>query len=246
MGIFNDPKRLAKILASVKVNYRERPLSPIQVAKELQEACKELGSNEIETQARFGIGTNMWGQFKRLSNISEDIENQVSWGESDPTSLTLGFSAASFMARFSRAEQNKLVAASWDYDKVLTNQDMKDIFTYKRENPEKTIDDAISDVFKFNHLEKEIIHMFISGLDPQIYENIKQASENQGVPLKEFTKNILNKKLSEGSVTSTNPKETFIRITFSKEGKQIFENIFQQSKISRNDFVNYLFREGGF
>ena len=80
MGIFNDPKRLAKILSSIKVPYSERPLKPIQVAQELQEACKELGGDEKETQKRFGIKQSMWSGFKRLLNISEDIESAVDWG----------------------------------------------------------------------------------------------------------------------------------------------------------------------
>jgi len=126
MGIFNDPKRLAQILASVKVNYKERPLSPIQVAKELQEACKELGGDENATRKRFGIEKSMWSQFKRLLNISEEIENLVIWGKSDPESNSLGFSVASFMARFPKDEQLILESASKKAKITHTNLRLQD------------------------------------------------------------------------------------------------------------------------
>ena len=46
MGIFDEPERLGLLLASVKVDYEQRPLTPIQAAQWIQEAIEELGGKE--------------------------------------------------------------------------------------------------------------------------------------------------------------------------------------------------------
>ena len=150
------------------------------------------------------------------------------------------------MARFPKEEQIKLVSASWTYQKPLTADDMKDIYSYKLNNPQKTIDDCISDVFHVNH-KSEPIQIFISGLKETIYENLKKESEKKNIPLKDFTKEVFSRHFSEDSIINVNPRSTFIRITFSKKGKIEFEELVKkQTKVSRNDFVNYIFTEEGF
>ena len=246
MGIFNEPKRLAKILASVKVNYEERPLKPIEVAKELQTACKELGDDESAVQKRLGLSASMWSAFKRLLTISEDIQNEIKWGSSDPESLRLGFSVAHVISKFSKEDQNKLVAASWEYDRPLRHVDLKHIHSFMLNNPDKTIEECISEIFQVNHPKRDIIRLFISSLDSQIFENLKKESVKEKIPLKAFSKNILSKNFSLDSILSVMPHQTFIQIAFTENGKKEFEKLLLDSKTPKNDFLSHLFKQEGF
>ena len=65
MGIFNEPKRLGLLLASVKVNYEERPLTPIQAAEWIQEAIEELGGKD-KVMERLDLSSSMMNGFQNL------------------------------------------------------------------------------------------------------------------------------------------------------------------------------------
>ena len=246
MGIFNEPTRLAKILASIKVPYETRPLSPIEVANELRNACAELDGNESSVQKRFGLGNSMWHAFKRLLTISEDIQSEIKWGESDSKSLKIGFSAAHAICKFSKEDQNKLVAASWEYERPLTHTDLENIHSLKIDNPEKTIEECISAIFKVNHPKHTTIRLYIAGLDTAIFTNLQKEAANQGISIKELSKQALSKSLPDNSVRSVNPQDTFVRISFSDGGMKAFEKLLATSGVHRNDFINHLFIEAGF
>ena len=250
MGIFTDPDRLAKILASIKVLDRtaKRPLKPIQLARELQVALKELDGDKDKTMKRFNIGSSMWTGFEGLLSISPNIENGIDWGESDPETLTIGFSAAQYMAKFSHENQEKLVAASWEFEKPLTKQNMKDIRQFMKNNPEKTIEECIEDILQFRLREerKIVTTIYFAGLDESIYENLKNESKKNNISLKELATKILSKKLPDGAVQSAKPSPDSIRIIFSNNGQKEFEKLLNKSNVNRNDFVNHLFTEEGF
>ena len=250
MGIFTNPDRLAKILASIKVLDRtaKRPLKPIQVARELQDALKELGGDKDKVMKRFNIGIDMWNGFEGLLGISPNIENGIDWGESDPETLTIGFSAAHYMAEFSHENQEKLVAASWEFEKPLRKQNMRDIKQYMKNNPKVTINDAIEKILQFHLREdrKIVTTLYFAGLDESIYQNLKNESEQNNITLKELAAKILSKKLPDGAIHSAKPSPDSIRIIFSSNGKSEFEKLLKQSNVERNDFVNHLFAEEGF
>ena len=250
MGIFTDPERLAKILASIKVSDRtaKRPLKPVKLARELQEACKELDGDWEKTATRFGIKKDMWNGFQGLLAISPNIENGIDWGESDPETLTIGFSAAHYMAKFSHENQEKLVASSWEFEKPLRKSDMKDIKQYMTRNPEKTIEDAIKEILQF-HLREErkiVTTLYFAGLDESIYENLKNESKKNNISLKELATKVISKKLPAGAIQSAKPSPDSIQIIFSKNGQEEFEMLLGKSNINRHDFVNHLFTEEGF
>ena len=88
MGIFDEPKRLGLLLASVKVDYEERPLTPIQAAEWIQEAIEELGGKE-KVKERLDIGDSMINGFQNLlTKVSEDIASSFKSFSSFESSLT--------------------------------------------------------------------------------------------------------------------------------------------------------------
>jgi len=245
MGIFNDPKRLAKLLLSFKVPEKDRQLPPIIAAKWLKEAVDELGSVQ-EVMDRVDLKKTMWGDFQKLLTIHEDIENSIKWGESNPETMELGFSVARVISYFEPSEQIDLVNAMWDYGKPFTHDELRRIKSYCASHSEKSLDDAITNILKFDRPKKTVISIFISGLKESIYENLAVKSTEKNTSLDEFTKQILSKQLPENSVTSVKTRKNLIRIVFSENGKKEFNNLIVSKSISKNDIINYIFQAEGF
>ena len=130
-NIFKDPKRLARLLASIKVNYSEgRPLSPVEVAKELQSVCQnELGGDKAEAQRRFDLHASMWSGFERLLTLAPEIQDMVIWGASEEN-LGLGFTVSHFMAKFKPEDQSAIIDASWEHDRPIRKEELKEMEKY--------------------------------------------------------------------------------------------------------------------
>ena len=187
----------------------------------------------------------MWTGFEGLLSISPNIENGIDWCESDPETLTIGFSAAQYMAKFSHENQEKLVAASWEFEKPLTKQNMKDIRQFMKNNPEKTIEGCIEDILQFRLREerKIVTTIYFAGLDESIYENLKNESKKNNISLKELATKILSKKLPDGAVQSAKPSPDSIRIIFSNNGQKEFEKLLNKSNVASPQASCILFAE---
>ena len=108
------------------------------------------------------------------------------------------------------------------------------------------MDDAITNILKFDRPKKTVISIFISGLKESIYENLVAKSTEKNTSLDEFTKQILSKQLPENSVTSVKTRKNLIRIVFSENGKKEFNKLIVSESISKNDIINYIFQAEGF
>lgn len=245
MGIFDDPKRLAKLLGSVKVPGSKRPLRPVTVARYLQEGCKELGSKE-EVMKRVDLATSMWSGFERILSIDEDIENVICWGKSNSETLEIGFSVSHVLALFTPYEQQEIVNMMWDSSKSLTHDELRRIRTYHLSHPEQSVSDAVAHILKLDRPNKTIVSIFISGLKENIFENIKKIALEKNTTINDLAKEIFSKHLDATAVTGINVKPNVIRISFSENGKKEFIKFGKENKINKNDIVNYIFKIEGF
>jgi len=247
MGIFNEPKRLAKLLASVKVHGSHRPLPPIQTARWLKEGVDELGGKQ-QVMDRVGIAKSMWTAFEKVRSIDEDIENGICWGKSNPDTLQIGFSVAHYLAEgLEPSEQHTLLYEMWEMDRPYTTDEIKRIKSYYKSNPSKSIQEAVAHILKLDRPpKKEIIFIFISGLKENIYHNLKKRSEENNLPLDEFAKQVFSKNFSENSITGIKVRQNVVRIIFSEKGKKEFNKMARDKKISKNDMVNHIFEIEGF
>ena len=245
MGIFDNPKSLAKLLLSFKVPEKDRQLPPVVAAKWLQQGEKELGSAQ-EVMNRVNLKRSMWDGFKKLLTIDEDIENSIKWGQSNPETLQIGMSAARAIASFDSSEQIELVNAMWDSEKPFGYDLLLRIKSYRKSHPEKSLDDAITHILKIDRPKKTVIFIFISGLKERIYENLVVKSAEKNIPLDDLVKQILSKQLPENSITSVKTRKNLARIVFSENGKIEFNNLARSKSISKNDIVNHIFESEGF
>ena len=242
-SIFDDSKRLARLLGSIKVNYKQRPLTPIQVANELKLVCEtELNGDKKEAQRRFDLSESMWSGFMRLLTLSPEIQDTVIWGESDKESLGLGFTAAHFMAKFDEKDQNAIMDMSWQNEKPLRKDEIKELHQWMNENPNKTIQECIQEIFDYRVTsKKEVMHYFISGLESEIFDLLEMKAKKNKVPIQDFAKEIFSRRFRTNSVLSVKPHKDWVRITFSGPGRRQLDEIMITEGVDKNDIVNHIF-----
>ncbi len=244
MGIFNDPKRLAKLLMCFKVHESARPLSPIAVAEWLKEAEDELG-NAQDVMKRVGIEKFMWDGFRTLLSIHGEFKDQVKWGASNPRTMQIGMSAARVIGTFKPEDQNILIGSMWDYGTPFGYEELRRIKAcYTSES--LTLPEAIKKIMKSDRIQRTVIFMFISGLDESIRDNLSRESDKRGIPLNDLTKQILSEHLPENSITSVKILQNAIRIVFTENGKKEFDKLIKSESINKNDMVNHMLKAGGF
>ena len=248
MGIFNDPKRLAKLLASVKTS-GVRPLSPIEVSEYIQEAIVELG-DEKEVMKRLDIGTSMMNGFKNLiTKVAEDLQNTAAWGKTDLENGKINFTSMHLMSALEKDEQIKLFNAAEqryynDGTEFPNKEEFKRIKEDYKKNPEKTIDDAISYILKIDRPPKGFTSaVFMAALDQEVFEMLQAKAENDGESVKETALKILKKHYAENVESVKVMESGIIRMLFSKEGKDEFDRKAASKKIRKNQLVNDLVKE---
>lgn len=248
-NIFKDPKRLARLLASIKVNYSEgRPLSPVEVAKELQSVCQnELGGDKAEAQRRFDLHASMWSGFERLLTLAPEIQDTVIWGSSDEK-LGLGFTVAHHMAKFKPEYQSAIIDAMFEHERPIAKEEIKQMHQYLRENPEKTIDDCIESVLQITRLSstRETTHHFLSALETRIFDKLKSKAVKDNIPINQLAREIFSRRFKEGSILGVSPRNDWIRITFSAGGRRELSKIMEETGIIRDEIVNYIFNQEEF
>ena len=246
MGIFDEPKRLGLLLASVKVDYEERPLTPIQAAEWIQEAIEELGGKE-KVKERLDIGDSMINGFQNLlTKVSEDIASSFKWGKTDVKNGMLNFTAAHLMSAFKPEEQNKLFSACFELaqkgTKFPTKEELKRVKQYYNENKDVNFDDAIAYIFKMDRPPEGFTSsIFMAVLDKDVFDKLMKKVEERNSSAKEVAQEVLRKNLGENSVSGIRVMESgIIRVIFSKEGKEKFDTDAKAKSLRKNAFMNNL------
>jgi hypothetical protein len=249
MGIFNEPKRLAKLLASVKTS-GVRPLTPIQVSEYIQEAIVELG-DEKEVMKRLDLSTSMMNGFKNLiTKVTDELQNTAAWGKTDLENGKINFTALHLMSTLEKDEQIKLFNAAEaryhnDGIEFPIKEEFKRIKEYYKKNPEKTIDDAISHILKMDRPPRGFFSsIFMAALDREVFEMLQGKAENDGEPVKESALKILKTHYAENIESVKVMESGIIRMIFSKEGKDKFDKKAESKKIRKNQLINDLVKEG--
>lgn len=109
------PELKNKLQLSVGSQKKNRPLSPIEVAKGFQ-LCEGDGmtAREIADLVHFN-GTGMIAKFKRLLILPEEVQDWVDWGENKESLIS--FTGASELTKLKKkSDQKKLAELAVKYN----------------------------------------------------------------------------------------------------------------------------------
>lgn len=248
MSLLQNPKRLAKLLASIQVSHSERPLGPIEVAKEIQAMLAELGNDAQELQNRLPLSSSMISAFARVLTLPENIQNIVSWGESRhgmSGSGEMSFSAAQQLARLeSPGDILRLVGTTLSMQRPVTKEEIKTTVSLKRRNPEKGIDECIREVLNVTRTYTVNHFIFISGIDQQSAKTLEAAAQKEGRGPREVALDVLSGTFPPGSVKDVKVGGDHIRVSLSEEGHGFIQSYADENGLSKRSVMSHIISQG--
>ena len=241
MCILENPKRLANLLASIKVLGTNRPLSPIEVTREMQSMLTELGGDQTELARRLSISLEFIREFLRLLNLSEKLQDVVTWGESNSNAGLLGFSVAAKISRLKKEDQEILVSTMLNMSSPVTKEELKDLLSLQRQNPEKPMQECLSEVLDVTRTVTVRHFMFVSGLKQSLADELA----NSGSHGKNIAFNALNQIFPPGILKDARALNGYIRLLMNDGGSEFITKYSQQHGILRQNAINHMLESAG-
>ncbi|MGY5147881.1 MAG: hypothetical protein ACW9W4_07780 [Candidatus Nitrosopumilus sp. bin_7KS] len=247
MSLLKNPKRLAKLLASVNVTHSDRPLGPIDTAEEIKELLSELHNDKNELVNRLPISLDMVKAFLRLLELPMEIQDIVIWGQSKQDTGEISFTSAQELVKLNSSEDIlKLVSAIHSVPRPVTKDEVKGIISLKNRNSKKTIDDCITEVLNVTRPVVIQHFLFISGIQPSIVQSLKIASEKSSKNLNEFALEIISKVFPSQSVKGIKVHDDYVRLSLSKDGREFIRSYIDKNNLLRKDLIDDIFSKEGF
>ena len=219
MYILDNPPRLAKLLTSIKVPGTNRPLSPVDVAREIEMLLKDLGGDESELLRRLPIKQDIMKDFRCLLRLPPEIQGMIVWGRSKHETGGIGFSVASRIASLDRQDDMRTMAGTVaDMPRPVTKEEIEGILSLKKNNPDKPIGECLTEVLNVTRPAVIDHYIFLSGLDPNIVRALEQKAHVSVVSTHELASGILRGVFPEGSFKTAKVFSDCIRLSLEKHG----------------------------
>lgn len=244
MMILEDPKRLARLLASINVSHADRPLGPIEAAEAIRDMLSDLGGDMQELRNRLPLSNDMIMAFQRVLRLPQQIHNMVAWGKSKNDMSKNGeisFSVAHFLALLEDDEEIlKLVSTTLDMSRPVTKDEIKSIVRLRRRSPDKTIDDCMREVI--NVTRPIIIHdfLFISGIDPSLVAALREYSKKGGKVPDQGALELLSSEFPDDSIKDVRVKDDHVRVMLSEEGHEFISVYADSNNLSRKSVIDHI------
>ncbi len=238
--LLRNPQRLAKLLSSIKVDYIDRPLRPVEVAKELQNLLHDMNNDKNEVIKRLRLSIDMLNQFLRLLELPDEIQDMIMWGVSK-TNESIGFSVATRLTYLKNKDDIlKTVNAIMIMPHPITKTEIKGIIQWKKRNPNKSIEECISNELDIKRTDIIEHFIFISGIDPELVKIIQKLSIDKKQNLHDFTKFLLSKKFPPTSLKNSHMFDDYIRLSLTKIGHASINEYSSYHNILRKNVINHM------
>lgn len=244
MQVLNNPQRLAKLLASLNVSGSNRPLSPVEVANEINTMCDDLNGNLKEVIKRLPVSNDIVKEFLCLRKLPMEIQDMVTWGESSKAYGSIGFSAAAKMSRLKNHEDVlKLAGTILDMSRPVTKEEIKEVLSLKKRIPNKPIDECITEVLDVTRQTTIHHFLFISGIKPDV---VTALSKNKyGDSLQGIVLSILKDKFPSETLKNAKVSSNRVRLVLEKEGWEFIEVYAERYGLLRQDVVTHMLESAG-
>lgn len=237
MQLIEDLDLFAKLLASIKVSGRTRPLYPFEVAKLIQRMQSE-GLKTQEISDRLSIKKEMTNQFLSLNKIPKEYQNAIIWGAS--TDIGVSFSTAVRVARLDKPEDMSILLGS-TMEHKFSKKEIENIVTLRRSGT-VSITECIKKIKNIQPVI-EYKHMYVITVNPDTITRLRNLSKLKNLESHIYLKNILVSHLVEKNILAIVIKGLKIVISLNADGAKIFSEILNKNKLTIGDSINYFLRE---
>ncbi len=189
--LVDDSAQYADLIMSVGVQGNpvkgDRPLTPIEVARQIERMIKENNEPLHETARRLGLGRGKTGDayrredttqlrcFLNLLRLSPRSSMALGFGRSDPGRIA--FSTAAEIAKLeSHHEQDMVIQSSMDHG--ITKEEAQKIVRLRREHRDIPIGECIERILKIRPV-KTVVNVACCTLDQGLYDPV--ASDTDGI-----------------------------------------------------------------
>ena len=243
MPILNNPQRLARLLASLNVQGVCRPLSPVEVANEIDAMRDELGGDVKATIGRLPVSAYIVNEFLRLKSLPAKIQDAVVWGESKSNDGSIGFSAAAKMTKLENGDDIlKLAATMMDMTRPVTKEEIKGVVSLKRRIPNKPIEECISEVLDVTRSITIHHFLFVSGIKPHIVQTLVG---DDGID-EERLASVLRGSFPTGVVKGVRVLNGSVRLALDEKGWKFIAVYAKRYGLLRQEVVSHMLEAAGF
>ena len=258
MPILTDGIRLARLKRSIGRQHADpRPLSPIEVAKYMQEMKDDLGvSSNKEIAVRLSLknqNPSLVSDF--LSLLSRpSIKFDDVWGWGGEHSLEEHGRIPFSMCRQLGVCYAKKIITGEDYEKIVSGvlngeiptSEVDEILSLMKKNPGKSCDDCCKEIL---NMVPEIIKytVFIADLDSDIITKINEKAVKESKSKDEIVESVLSKHFGEDELEGVLLKDDkYIKIAFYEKGREKLDEICKKERKSLVDIFNHIFAREGY
>ena len=245
MLLLNNPQRLAKLLASLNVQGSNRPLSPVEVANEIKALQEDLGGDFKETIKRLPVSAEIAKQFMQIMALPSKIQDVIVWGESSKKDGSIGFSVAAKMAKLSNHNDIlKLAGTILDMPRPVTKEELKGLLSLKKRNPDKSIDECISEVLNVTR-EFTVQHfLFISKINSSIASALIPSESGRDAHGEALA--ILKGSFPQGTLKDVKVSNERVRLALDEAGWKFIAEYSGRHNLPRQDVVDHMLKSAGF
>lgn len=243
MDILDNPKRFAMLLASLNVPGSNRPLSPVEVANEINVLRDDLGGDIKEVVKRLPVSEYIIKEFLCLIKLPSKIQGIVVWGESSKKDGSIGFSVAAKMARLNNHEDVLKVAGTiLDMPRPVTKEEIKGILSLKKRMSDRSIDECINEVLNVTRKITVNHFLFISGLRSNTASMLSREGQNKHAKARAVLEDVF----PQGTLNNVTVSNDHIRLALDEEGWKYISVYSRRHGLPRNDVVNHMIESAGF
>jgi len=232
-------------------SHGDRPLTPVEVARAIQDLQKETKEPLEKIADRLGVHKDTCNMFLSILDLPNDWHDIWRFGQADESGR-LPFSMASRLAPkfkknlLSKNDLDLLKGAALDPKMPARRDDVSNILTCISKNPEKTLEKCFEEIM--NLIPERIpAFVFITDIKPEFVAELKSRSEKIGKPVKEIILEIFSHYFPTNSVEDLRIKnEQYIQILFNEEGHNALYKLAEDEGTVLKNLINHIFIKEGF
>ena len=250
MSLLHDGLKLARLKLSIGRNHTaDRPLTPIEVAKYIDEMINALDDPAGKKVAgRLGVSTSLIREFHNLLKSPPKFYDLWGWGTSKGGRIawSQGREACDFFGKniISEDELGSLIHGV--VEEEIEAGDMREIVRLRKKNPDKSFAECYTEISNLIPKTIESI-IFITDLDPSVIKNIDKQAAIKSVTSDYIAESIIVKYLGSENVDGVLIKnEMHIKIAITEQGRTVIDRLVEKECITLNKIINHLFIKEGF
>lgn len=230
--LIDDLDLYAKLLCSVNVPGRNRPLSPAEAAGLIRRMMTE-GMSVQEVSERVSVAEDTIKRFLRLSKLPPEYRNAVVWGTS--TDCGVSFSAAAKIAQLSeQGDMKMLLGASMEHK--FTKNEIENIVGLRRAGRGPDMAGCIEKV-KSIRVRANPKHVYVITVSRETMSKLEaSASPDEAAAL---LRGAVSERLGPDNVLAVVIRGLRVALSLNGEGAARFAALLERNRLTLGDSVAY-------